>query len=89
MGKQIDLSSTLRRPKPTTTPTRGSTTDSSTAAQQESERGRAGERRALTVKLTVGDYKRLRLLAVEQDRTHQAICEEAITAYLNAHARQE
>lgn len=43
---------------------------------------RDGEKR-LTLALDGETYRRLRLLAVETDRTHQAILEDALISYLN------
>ena len=43
---------------------------------------RAGEKR-LTLALDGATYRRLRLHAVDTDRTHQAILEAALAEYLN------
>lgn len=47
----------------------------------------SGPPRRLSLTLDAETYRRLRLLAVETDRTHQAILEEAARAYLHRYAR--
>ncbi len=59
MAKWTDLGNTISKPG---TPTCG-----------EPARADAVARRALTVKLTTQDYKRLRLLAVKRECTHRQL----------------
>ena len=47
----------------------------------------AGLSKRLSLTLDAETYRKLRLLAVETDRTHQAILEEAARAYLRKYAR--
>lgn len=48
----------------------------------------AGPSKRLSLTLDAETYRQLRLLAVETDRTHQAILEEAARAYLRTYAHR-
>lgn len=75
MAKTLDLSGIINKKLPVdTTPINGSVTPA--LPKDES-------RKALSVKLRLSDYRRLRLHAAATDRNHQDICEQAILMYLD------
>jgi hypothetical protein len=67
--------------------TSSKTKASATERPAEEIRVSAGPSKRLSLTLDAETYRQLRLLAVETDKTHQAILEEAARAYLRNHAR--
>lgn len=77
-GGAVPMGKTSSEPKKTAPAMERSTTDRPSPG---------GPSKRLSLTLDAETYRQLRLLAVETDRTHQAILEEAAQAYLRKHVR--